>query len=54
MSINKAAGKRREATREERVRVIELRAQGEKFSDICTVMGISEDGAWRIWKDTID
>jgi len=39
MPINKVIGKRREATREERVRVIELRAQGEKFSDIGTVMG---------------
>jgi len=50
MPWNKAAGKRREMTLNERVRIIELRSLGMSFPQIEVETGVSRAQAYRIYR----
>jgi len=50
MPWNKAAGKRREMTLNERVRIIELRSLGMSFPPIEVETGVSRAQAYRIYR----
>ncbi|KAA8911562.1 hypothetical protein FN846DRAFT_935575 [Sphaerosporella brunnea] len=49
MPIDKATGKRRESTIEERVEVIAKRAAGKTFTEIAQETGVSRAESQRIW-----
>jgi len=55
MPRDKATGKRRMATRNERVKIIELHAEGKSYCQIANELGISKDGARKVihyWTNT--
>jgi len=55
MPRDKATGKRPLTTRNERVKIIELHAEGKSYRQIANELGISKDGARKVinyWTDT--